>query len=145
MCAQRYDNAKYHLETVDEFELPEIHAFIHGGLYLGWIIENEFLDGDFLVHFMGDVQKFKKRELTGPELLWKWDGALTDDMFNDEGNKFSKYYFDFENGRYIEDYTEMLAKELPSPFHVKDTWDNFNKLSTVISERHKQWKKKVKK
>lgn len=46
-----------------------------------------------------------------------------------------KKYFDFETGKYLEDYEKTLAQDLPSLYYVEDTWENFDKISIVI-EKH---------
>jgi hypothetical protein len=135
-----YDKAKYHFETIEEHNLDEIHAYIHTGLYLGWLIENELLDPEFVEDFGEDIPKFLNRELTAPELFSLWDGALVDDMLNELGNKFSRYYFDFEKGKYIGDYINTVAKGLPTEFHVKDTWENYEIVKKFVNQRYNEWK-----
>jgi len=61
-------------------------------------------------------------------------------MLNEEGNKFTQFYFDFENGQYINDYENNLANDLPSIFHVQDTWENYEKARKFINIRYNQWK-----
>ncbi len=135
-----YDKAKYHFETIEKNELPEIHAYIHTGLYLGWLVESELLDEEFLDDFGEDIPKFLSKEITAPELFALWDGALFDDMLNEEGNRFSQYYFDFETGEYINDYMTIVAKDLPSEFHVENSWDNYNVVKKMVTERFYEWK-----
>jgi hypothetical protein len=136
-----YDKAKYHFESVQQEGLPEIHAYIHSGLYLGWLIENNLLDPEFINDFGQDIPKFKNKEITAPQLFEKWDGTLLDDMLNEEGNKFTEYYFDFENGEYLNDYENIVGKGLPSLFHVKDTWVNFDTVNNFVSKQYLKWKK----
>ncbi len=64
-----YDKAKYHFETIENSGLPEIHAYIHTGMYLGWLIENDLFDNEFLDDFGDDVPRFKNKEITAPQLL----------------------------------------------------------------------------
>jgi hypothetical protein len=135
-----YDKAKYHYETIEQSGLVEIHAYIHTGLYLGWLIDNDLIDEEFKEDFGDDIPKFLNRELTAPELFSLWDGALVDDMLNEEGNKFSQYYFDFEKGQYLEDYMRIAAKGLPSEFHVKNTWENYEVVKNFVTKRFEEWK-----
>jgi len=135
-----YDKAKYHFESIKINGLPEIHAYIHTGLFLGWLIENSLLDHEFLEGVSNDIQRFIKREISGPELFSMWDGVLDDEMLNDDGNKFTHIYFDFKNGQYIYDYIKYLAEDLPSEFHVQDTWENYEKAKIFIDEGYERWK-----
>jgi hypothetical protein len=37
-------------------------------------------------------------------------------------------------------YGELLAKGLPSMYHVADTWPNYDKLKKRIDQRYREWK-----
>lgn len=136
-----YDKAKYHFGSIQEAGLPDIHAYIHTGMFLGWLINNNMLNSEFVADFGEDIPKFIKREITAAQLFELWDGALVDDMLTDVGNKFTASYFAFENGQYINDYIQALASDLPSEFHVEDSWANFDKISKIIDSRYLEWKK----
>ncbi len=135
-----YDKAKYHFESVREHGLPEIHAYIHTGFFVGWLIENELLDEEFAEECEEEIARFRKHELSAPQLFRLWDGALVDDMLNDEGNAFAQAYFDFQKGRYIQDYSENIAKNLKSEFHVQDSSANFAAAKAIIDDRFRRWK-----
>ena len=61
-------------------------------------------------------------------------------MLSDEGNAFAMYYFDFDRGRYMQDYTSALQGNLPSEYHIKYSEENYQKLRTVIDDRYAEWK-----
>ena len=86
------------------------------------------------------IEKFRTKQLTGPQVYKLWDGCLVSDMLTADGNAFSQAYFDFEKGKYLNDYKELLASKLPSLFHVEDTWDNYRLIAQRIDERYKSWK-----
>ena len=65
------------------------------------------------------------------------DEKFTDENLNEEGNLFSEAYF---RGLYLEDYDSTLCANVPTCYHVQDTWDNYEKLSPVISKRFEEWK-----
>jgi len=88
----------------------------------------------------GYISAFKSREMTGPKLFEICDGVLLDDMLNDEGNAFARDYFDFERGKYLGDYSELLTKGLPTMYHVADTWANYDRLKERIDQRYRDWK-----
>jgi hypothetical protein len=50
---------------------------------------------------------------------------------------------DFEHGSYVKDYDRVLAKGLPSLYHVADRWDNFDKLRPVLDKRFEEWRQKA--
>ncbi len=137
-----YDKAKYHFGGDYPQELPIEQAYVHTGMYLGWIIDNELFSTWFKEESLDDIEEFKKREITGTQIYKKWDGVLTGDMLSDEGNKFSLYYFEFEKGEFPTDYDKTLASDLPSLYYVQDTWDNYYLLKEVIDQRYIEWKRK---
>jgi hypothetical protein len=137
-----FDKAKYHYSDEKEFpaDLPMEQAFIHTGLYLGWIVERGLCSDQF-VKASGDlIARFKSREVTGPEIYEHWDGCLIDYMLNPEGNAFSHDYFDFLRGQYLSDYDELLTAGLPSHFHVESSWANYDRIKSRIDERFAAWR-----
>lgn len=134
-----YDKAKWHDEEVQDLNLDEFQAFIHGGMYLGWIIDNGMLSPDFEKECEEEIGRFLKREITGPELNSLLDGWLYSDMFNEEANMFSRYYYDGDKLRYYYDYGRAVALELPSLYHVSDTWENYEKVKAIIEKRFRKW------
>jgi hypothetical protein len=136
-----YDKAQYHLETIENLGLPDIHAYIHTGFYLGWLIENNLLDGEFFSDIQDEITQFKNGTMTATELFRCLNGVLDNAMLNLLGNRFSEFYFHFEYGRYLHDYNSTLAKNLPSEFHIEDTPENYRTACEFISRRYTEWKK----
>ncbi|CEY28937.1 Uncharacterised protein [Streptococcus pneumoniae] len=115
-------------------------AFVHTGMFLGWIIDNHLFSDEFLEETEEEINKFKLRKMTGTQVYMFWDGVLSDDMLNDEGNQFAIDYFDFEKGLYLDDYDDVFL-ECDTLYQVQDTWGNYFKLKEVIDTRYKEWKK----
>ena len=134
-----YDKAKYHYEGDFPQELPMEQAFVHTGMFLGWIIDNHLFSDEFLEETEEEINKFKLRKMTGTQVYMFWDGVLSDDMLNDEGNQFAIDYFDFEKGLYLDDYDDVFL-ECDTLYQVQDTWGNYFKLKEVIDTRYKEWK-----
>lgn len=137
-----YDKAKYHTDGDYPADLPPGQALVHTAMYLGWIVDNELYSEEFADEpdDAERIAEFQRRETKPTALYSAWDGCLVSDMLNDKGNAFSRYYFDFDKGRYLSDYEELLAIDLPSLYHVSETWENYDKLTARISERYTQWK-----
>lgn len=135
-----FDKAKYHFETIQKFNLPEISAYIHTGFYLGWLVENNLIDDEFFEDCEEDILRFTQREITAPQLFKMFDGCLDDEMLSQEGLKFTEAYFDFTNGRYISDYQDNVVKTHQTEFHVADTWENYDTVKNFVSKRYKEWK-----
>ena len=134
-----YDKAKYHYDGDFPADLEPEQGFVHTGMFLGWIIDNDLYSDWFEPEMLGYISAFKNREMTGPKIFEACDGALVDDMLTDEGNAFARDYFDFERGKFLADYGELLAKGLPTVYHVADTWPNYEKLKKRIDQRYREW------
>lgn len=135
-----YDKAKYHSESVHELDLPDEQSAVHTAFFLGWLMDNDLCSPEFVEDTRADIAAYKQREKTALEIYARWDYCLVDDMLNDEGNAFAQSYFDFSNGKYIDDFIELLARKLPSEFHVPYTWKNQKKINHRVSKRYSVWK-----
>jgi len=136
-----YDNAKNHFLGNFPESLPIEQAYVHIGMYLGWIISKELYSEFFEDEADTQIYRFNRREMGATILSEIWDGYLGYELFSKEGNMFTYYYYG--GGIYHKDYETLLAPELPSIYHVKDTWENFDKLSTKIDQRFADWKKLI--
>lgn len=134
-----YDKAKYHFDSVIEEGLPLSQAYVHTGFYFGWLIENDLMHEEFNEEFASDVAYFLRREETATQLFLRFDGVLCKEDISDHGNEFTQSYFEFTNGQYLKDYATHLVKDLPSEFHVKDTWENYEIAAEFISRRYQEW------
>jgi hypothetical protein len=134
-----YDRAKNHFLGQFPTILPIEQAYVHIGMFLGWMLENDLYGEIFEDEEAHQVLRFQQREVTASLLSAMWDGYLGQDMFNEEGNAFSMFYY--QSGLYRKDYVEVLATDLPSMYHVADTWGNYDKIAAKILERYNEWKK----
>jgi hypothetical protein len=138
-----YDKAKYHCDGNYPEDLPDEQAFVHTGIFLGWILDHELYDPAFWQDAAGYIVSFKAREMTGAQVYaYACDGVLLDEMLNAEGNAFAQNYFDFERGKYLQDYEELLVSGLPSTYHVEDTWSNYEIIARRISDRYVEWRRR---
>lgn len=136
-----YDNAKNHFLGNFPESLPIEQAYVHIGIFLGWMIENELYSEFFEDEAGIQIIRFQRKEICPTILSELWDGYLGHELFSRTGNLFTYYYYG--GGIYRKDYTDVLAKSLPSIYHVQDTWDNYDTMSAKITERFKQWKELV--
>ena len=131
-----YDKAKYHYGSDCPTSLPEEKSFVPTGMFFGWLVEHRMVKEEY----DPNTADFVARRITGPKLYEAGDGCLIDEMLTDEGNRFAMAYFDFERGKYLADYQELLVKGLPSPYDVADTWENYGLIKKRIDERYVAWK-----
>jgi hypothetical protein len=125
-----YDNAKSHFLGNFPDSLPIEQAYVHIGIYLGWIIDSELYSEYFEDEASNQIFRFKRR-----------DGYLGYELFSRQGNMFTYYYYG--GGLYRNDYDEILVKSLPSIYHVTDSWENYEKMRTRADMRFQDWKKLV--
>jgi hypothetical protein len=137
-----FDKAKWHYEGDYPAGLDEHQAFVHTGLFLGWIIDAGLYSEEFAEDCAKEIRRFKARKLTGPGVYRAADGVFADDMLNEEGLAFTRAYFDFEKGKYLKDYEKLLSAGLPSMYHVPDTWESYDTLKPQIDKRYAAWQKK---
>lgn len=133
-----YDKAKHHFLGNFPEILPIEQAYVHIGMYLGWIIKEQLYSEFFEEEAETEIIRFKRRELPCTILSEIWDGYLGYDLFSEEGNEFTKHYY--QSGKYLKDYQDVLVKDLPSIYHVTDSWENFDLLSTRLDQRLKEWR-----
>jgi len=129
----KYEDVSWH-SGADDYpkDLPHEAAGTHSGMFFAWAL----LGGLGSNLHAGDVVRLRKRETTpGAFFCGECDGKLTDEDLNDEGNAFAKAYFDPESGRYLRDYDAMLCEGLQTAYHVRDTWQNFDKLKPRLDRR----------
>ena len=134
-----YDKAKYHFEGEYPANLSRQQAFVHTGFFVGWLADHNLLSSDIITNFSEELRQFKERRITGPRLYEILGGVLDEGMLNQEGNRFAQFYFDFDKGRFVSDYLDLLASELPTFYHVSDTWSNYEQLAEKINERFHDW------
>ncbi len=133
-----YDRAKHHFLGNFPSILPIEQAYVHIGMFLGWMLEKGLYSEIFEDEEAHQVIRFIKREITCSILSAIWDGYLGEELFSEEGNAFSVYYY--QSGLYRKDYQDILATDLPSMYHVEDSWENYDKLAERIESRYQDWK-----
>ncbi len=135
-----YDKAKYHYETIEQHGLSEEHAANHTVFFLRWLIENNLMSEEFMEDSGDEIAKFRAGGATIHQVYEWWDCCLIDDMLSEEGNGFAMHYFDFDKGKYIHDYIDLLQGSLPSEFHIDYNEANYKRMKEVIDRRYKEWK-----
>ena len=140
-----FDKAKYHDETIQEYGLPEEHAANHTVFFLRWLIEHDLMSEEFLKESGDTLARFRVGKATIYELYEWWDCCLIDNMLSAAGNAFALHYFDFDHGKYLQDYSATLQEKLPTEFHVQYSEENYKKLKAVIDRRYEECKTPKKK
>jgi hypothetical protein len=80
-----YDKAKWHYEGNYPPDLPEENAYTYSGIFLTWLIRENFLDSTFVEDFQTDIQQLRERGITPGCFFQIVDGVLASDMLSEEG------------------------------------------------------------
>ncbi len=136
-----YDLAKDHFLGDFPTTLPIEKAYLHIGMYMGWVIDHHGYSEYFEDEASTEIYRFRRREIGCIILSEIWNGALSHELFSTETNLFTFYYY--AGGIFKRDYIDVLVKSHKTIYHVEDDWNNFNAISQRMSERFHEWKRLV--
>lgn len=137
-----YDRADYHMQAIADEELAPEQAYVHTGMFVGWLVDKQLLSEAFLEGVEADATAFRAREVSASQLYQSWKGELHQRMLSEVANAFAQDYFDFTRGRFLEDYEELLAPKGATLLAVKDNWQNFATLSERLNQRFTEWQER---
>lgn len=139
-----YDNANWHYGGDFPDDIPDENGGTHIGIFLAWAIMNN-LEGELhKEESVEALENVRERRITGRDFLFdECDEKFWDVDLNDLGNAFAKEYYGdaSESGAYFTDYINVLCEGDDQKFYyVEDSWENYDKLESVISQRFDEWK-----
>ncbi len=123
--------------------MPLEQAYLHIGIFLGWIIENKLYSDFFAEEGETAIFRFNHRAITPIILGELWDGILAYEQLNPRAKAFAESYY--ATGQYLEDYQQELGRGLGSIYEVEDTEFNYQRMYRILEKRFKSWKRKQKK
>ena len=151
------DDASYHIESIEEKELPidPINAYNHMAIYLRWCMEHDLMGEEFLAEYGEVVEKVKAdsasvdlREFIRDEL----DGCLFSVLFNHQGRAFAGYYYGEGDSPYYPADVDgnALCFFGPERYHSDEFQDEaylfipfdedyYQAMAEVIEERFANW------
>ena len=151
------DDASYHLESIEEKELPidPINAYNHMAIYLRWCMEHELMGEDFLKEH-GEVVKQVKADPASVDLRAfiqdELDGCLFSVLFNQQGRAFAGYYYgEGDSPYYPADIDDNALRFFgPERYHSNEFQqeaylfipfdeDYYQAMAEVIGERFENW------
>lgn len=141
----KFDSAAWHYTGHFPKELPPEAGATHIGMFMAWVIKNDLLSEQHAEKYQADIDAVLKREITGRDyLLRNCNSQITDEDLSDTGRAFAfDFYCDDEGYReYIELYDKTFCKKLSSFYEVRDTWENYDKISEAIDQKFGKWASK---
>ena len=151
------DDASYHIESIEEKELPidPINAYNHMAIYLRWCMEHDLMGEDFLKEH-GEVVKQVKADPASVDLRAfiqdELDGCLFSVLFNQQGRAFAGYYYgEGDSPYYPADIDDNALRFFgPERYHSNEFQqeaylfipfdeDYYQAMAQVIEERFANW------
>lgn len=144
---KKFDDASWHYEGDYPEELAQENSGTHIGMFLTWCIRHKLLSEELMEDAAEEIIEVENKEITGAQFLWRvMDGKFTSDDVSEEIVPFIDDYY--EDGKkfsynYYEDYITVVEKnkKYESIYHVEDSWENYEVIGKIISNRYDQWKK----
>ena len=151
------DDASYHIESIEEKELPidPINAYNHMAIYLRWCMEHDLMGEDFLKEY-SEVDKQVKADPASVDLRAfirdELDGCLFSVLFNQQGRAFAGYYYgEGDSPYYPADVDDNALRFFgPERYHSDEFQDEaylfipfdedyYQTMAKVIEERFENW------
>jgi hypothetical protein len=137
----KYDDASWHSGGKFPQDLRAEAGATHTGMFVAWAFLSGLAGQLHIEDFPDDLPKLRSRAVTpGRYFLATCDGKFTDEDLNDEGNAFAQTYFDLQKGQFVADYERTVGANLPSIYHVPDTWETFDRLRPIFDQRLSAWR-----
>lgn len=138
----KYDDAAWHYEGNFPTDLPDEAGATHIGMFVAWALLSGLAGRIHVDEYPENLPRLRARTVTpGLFLLEACDGKFSDEDLNDEGNAFAQYYFADAAGGYLADYDATLGQDWVSLYHVPDSWESYDQLAPIITERFAEWRK----
>jgi hypothetical protein len=132
------DRAEWHYAGDFPKDLPPEAGGTHIGMYLAWIIQRDLGSATLRKYARDSLRLLKARKITGRELLFtELDEKFFGTLLTRVGRDFTRDYY--ESGCYIDDYDSALGGNLPTIYHVVDSWSNYDRLAPLIDQRFASW------
>lgn len=122
-------------------DLPAEAAATHIGVFLAWMIRNDLVSDLHKSESAESILKVKSGQMTGAQfLIEECDEKLFEEDLNEEGIGFARHYYD--SSLYFNAYGLELLEDEPTIYHVRDSWENYDKVEKLIDNAFIRWQTK---
>lgn len=133
-----YDKADWHFDSAQDETGDTFGAYVHGGLFLGWLVERNLLAPDWLEEVADALDRYQRDEITGPRLFQdSFDGCLSAELLSEDGNRFAYAYY--EGGQYYKDCEAVLDPDANLLHAAADTAEHQHTISRMLDSRYTEW------
>ncbi len=140
-----FDNLTWHAKTEDyPPEVPHENGATHIGVFLAWAVKNNLQHENFSSKYDDLLQQIRNQEITGRDFFLKvCNEEFGEKCLNEEGQQFAQSYY--ASHKYITDYAKLVtAADIPSIYHVNDSWKLYALIEPKIDKRFSHWKSGIK-
>jgi hypothetical protein len=139
--SEKLDDASWHYEGDFPPDLEIDSAYTHIGFYLTWICINGLYSSGFFKENKDVILGLCNRDVTPGGISLLIDGKIYTEMLCQKAASFSLFYYGSDN-KYYDDLDSICKKfNLPSIYHLVDSWENYDKLSKLIGKAFAKWEK----
>lgn len=141
----KYDDGSWHYEGNFPKNLKRSAASTHIAMFAAWAVLNGLAGNDHESVEDPNLPLLKARQITPTQwFIASCDEKLIASDLSDDGNHFAVNYYTLDNavrpGTYLFDYASTFPS-VPSLYDVPDSWETFDMLAPMISERFASWRK----
>lgn len=137
-----YDDASWHSGGDFPEGLDPVAGGTHIGLFLAWMLLNGHGGA---AHTDGLEALLGRSDTPGAWLFLNCAGRLTAESLSDEGNRFTRAYYLYDEDRheagepsYLPDYAKSFA-EAANAYSVADDWASYDRLAPLLAARFAMW------
>jgi hypothetical protein len=138
------DNASWHYGGDFPKGLPREAGATHIGMFAAWALLSGLGDTESVEELQQEIPLLRSRKITPGRFVMEFcdEKFSSDNYLTEEGSAFADDYYQLETeGGYLPDYADVLGEDVPTVYHIADTWENFDKLKPVLDRRYSEWTK----
>jgi len=112
--------------------------------FVAWAMLNGLAGQLHLEDDQALLRQLNRREMTPRKFLeTACDDKFWEEDLSAEGNLFARAYYPQKHGivNYFDDYKRVFLAEYADLDLVTDSWDNYDKIASAISQCYEEWQK----
>lgn len=125
-------------------DLDRFQSRVPTGFLLTWLIDNNLVGGRFATTAHAEIERVRRRESTGAQLLDQWGGILAGDMLSTDGRRFALWYLmKYTKGetRFFQDVARTITPGRRSRFDAPDDSSTYGCIQRTLDRRYRSWRR----
>jgi len=134
-----YDKSKYHMTGQPSGAASWEHASGTALFFLHWCIDQNLVSEYFIEESRESFEDYRGGRCSLFHLYEKeWDMVLLSDMLSDEGNAFALAYFEYDKGKYLQDFFVTLNSGKDG--YIVYSEEDYLRFKPLLDSRYLAWK-----